>query len=120
MIKNLLLAGLGGCIGSMMRMAVYLLLKSTAFPFATFIINIAGSLLIGIIIGISVNNQSFNNNWRIFLATGICGGFTTFSAFSFENIELMQQGKFALSLLYITGSVVIGIAAAWIGYKMVN
>ncbi|MEP7165936.1 MAG: fluoride efflux transporter CrcB [Ferruginibacter sp.] len=120
MFKNLLLAGLGGCLGSMMRYATGLFFKPTNFPVATLLVNIAGSLVIGIVIGLSMKDVNFSNGWKIFLATGICGGFTTFSAFSAENLQMLQQGKYHLSLLYICSSIIFGIAAAWVGFKLVT
>ena len=112
------MAGLGGLIGTMMRFGAYVIFKTPHFPFGTLLINIAGSLVIGLVFGFAVKDIGFENNWKIFLATGICGGFTTFSAFSLENFEMMQQGKYVLSLIYIFSSVVAGIAAAWMGYKL--
>lgn len=116
MLKDILLVGAGGAIGSILRYAGNLLYQSKTFPVTTFLINITGSLLMGMVIGWCLKNES-SVNWKLFLATGICGGFTTFSAFSYENLLLLQNGKVLLSLLYITGSVVMGIAAAFIGYK---
>lgn len=118
-MKEFLLVGAGGAIGSMLRYAGNLLYNSKSFPVTTFLINIIGSFVIGLVIGYSVKYQS-STNWKLFLATGICGGFTTFSAFSFENLVLLQNGKFFTCLLYIAGSVVLGIAAAWLGYKIIN
>ncbi|HOZ79358.1 MAG TPA: fluoride efflux transporter CrcB [Ferruginibacter sp.] len=119
MLKEFLLVGAGGALGSMLRYAGNLLYHSKSFPLATFVINILGSFAIGMVMGWCLRNES-SANWKLFLATGICGGFTTFSAFSFENLLLLQNGKIFLSLLYITGSVVAGIAAAWLGYKIIN
>jgi CrcB protein len=119
MIKEFLLVGAGGALGSMLRYAGNLLYNNKSFPATTFLINIIGSFIIGIVIGCSIKNNS-SINWKLFLATGICGGFTTFSAFSFENLSLLQEGKIFTSLLYIAGSVVLGIAAAWLGYKTIN
>lgn len=118
MLKNIMLAGLGGAIGTMMRFAVYVLIKPASFPFATLIINILGSFVIGIVFGIALKNIDFDNNWKVFLATGICGGFTTFSAFSMENFQLLQQGKYFSSITYILVSVIAGILATWLGYKL--
>jgi CrcB protein len=118
MLKNLMLAGIGGAIGTMMRFAVYILFKPSHFPYSTLLINVAGSFVIGLVFGASLKHIHFDNNWKGFLATGICGGFTTFSAFSLENFELLQQQKFLLSALYIVASIAAGIIAAWIGYKI--
>lgn len=119
MMKEFLIVGAGGAIGSMLRYAGNVLYSHKSFPVTTFCINIIGSFVIGIVIGYSIKNQP-SVNWKLFLATGICGGFTTFSAFSFENLVLLQNGKILTSLLYIAGSVVLGIAAAWLGYKIIN
>ncbi|MBS1744092.1 MAG: fluoride efflux transporter CrcB [Bacteroidetes bacterium] len=117
-MKNFLLAGLGGAIGTMMRYAAYILFKSSSFPLGTLLINITGSFIIGLVFGLSLRNAAFENNWKVFLATGICGGFTTFSAFSMENVQMLQEGKYLLSGLYIVSSVVAGMFAAWLGYKL--
>jgi CrcB protein len=90
MIKNLLLVGLGGATGSMLRYAVTLLIGSSIFPYATLFVNIIGSFLIGLVIAFCIKDESIVNNWKLFLATGICGGFTTFSAFSMENMQLLH------------------------------
>lgn len=120
MIKNFLLVGLGGALGSMLRYAAYLLITVKHFPFGTFLVNIIGSFIIGIVLALSLKDESFLNNWKVFLATGICGGFTTFSSFSAENVALLQNGKFGIALLYITLSIVLGIAAAWLGFKLIT
>lgn len=120
MFKNFLLVGLGGGLGSMMRYAVWHFSRSANFPSATLLVNIAGSLIIGIIIALNIKDVNYPQDWKLFLATGICGGFTTFSAFSIENLQMLQQGKYLLSLLYISSSIVAGIAAAWLGFKLVN
>jgi CrcB protein len=111
---------LGGALGSMLRYAVYLSLTVKNFPLGTFAVNIAGSFIIGIVLALSIKDESFLNNWKVFLATGICGGFTTFSSFSAENVTLLQNGKFGIALLYITLSIVLGIAAAWLGFKLIT
>jgi CrcB protein len=118
MLKNLLMAGAGGAIGTMMRYGVYFLYRNTSFPLATLLINIAGSLMIGIVFGVALTKYDFDHNWKIFLATGICGGFTTFSAFSLENPQLLQQGKYFLSALYISGSIMAALLAVLAGYKL--
>jgi len=119
MIKEFLLVGAGGALGSMMRHGGNILMGNKPFPYATFSINIIGSFIIGAVLGYCLKNEDASN-WKLFLATGICGGFTTFSAFSFENLLLLQNGKMATALLYIAASVILGIAAAWLGYKTIN
>ncbi len=119
MLKNLLLVGLGGGLGSMLRYGSSLLLNSKLFPYATLAVNIIGSFIIGIVFAMSIKDETFLNNWKLFLATGICGGFTTFSAFSVENMALLQSGKIGLALTYILLSVVLGIIATFLGYLLV-
>jgi CrcB protein len=120
MFKNFLLVGLGGALGSMLRYGAYVLIPAKDFPLATLLVNIIGSFLIGLIIASSVKDDNFLINWKLFLATGICGGFTTFSAFSAENVAMLQNGKYTLALLYSFASVASGIAAAWLGFKLIN
>ena len=118
MIKNLLLVGLGGAVGSMLRYAIGLLINSKHFPYATLAVNIIGSFIIGIIFAMSVREEALSSQWKLFLATGICGGFTTFSAFTLENMELLQSGKTGMVLIYILLSIVLGIVAAFFGYYL--
>jgi len=119
MIKQFLLVGVGGALGSVLRYAGNLLYSNRSFPVTTMLINIIGSFVIGIVIAYSIKSNA-SSNWKLFFATGLCGGFTTFSAFSLENLLLIQNGKFFLSLFYIIGSIVMGITAAWLGYKLIN
>lgn len=118
MLKNLLLVGLGGGIGSILRYATSLVINSKHFPWATLAVNVIGSFIIGIVLAMSLRDENFSNNWKLFLATGICGGFTTFSAFSAENMGMLQNGKIAVAVLYITISVVLSIAAGFLGFGM--
>lgn len=118
MLKQVLIAGIGGFFGTILRTLTYQLMKGNPTFISTFIINIFGSLFIGLVIGLSINHSGLNNHWKLFLATGICGGFTTFSAFSMENMQLIQQEKYGLAILYIVSSFVLGIAASFFGYKI--
>jgi CrcB protein len=115
MIRNIILAALGGSIGSAIRYGSSLLLGGKFIT--TLCINILGSLIIGLIIGTAHKNPEFGKEWSVFLATGICGGFTTFSAFSMENILLLQEGKYLTSIFYILASVTFGLIAALAGYR---
>jgi CrcB protein len=118
MIKQLLLVGMGGGIGSMLRWGISLLFSKTSsffFPVATLIVNLLGCLLIGILIGLSLKNHWMDVSMKLVLITGFCGGFTTFSAFSLENLQMYQAGNYAGLILYTLISLIIGFVAVWIG-----
>ena len=111
----------GGSIGAALRYCFYISIKPQPFPYATLLINIAGSFILGIIMALSIKDApTIRESYKLFLATGICGGFTTFSTFSYENIYLLQAGKYNLAFIYILVSVVAGIGAAWFGFKLIN
>lgn len=120
MLRNFLLVALGGGIGSILRYGASLMINAKYFPWSTLAVNIIGSFFIGLILALSIKEESFLYNWKLFLATGVCGGFTTFSAFSLENMELLQSGKYLLAITYIVVSVVLGIAAAFLGFKLLT
>ncbi len=121
MIKNFLLVAAGGGLGAMLRYGISHLIQQNNFPTATFLINITGSFFIGIIMALSIKTSgNISEQWKLLLTTGICGGFTTFSAFSYENLQLLQSGKYNTVLLYSLCSVILGIVAAWFGFKLFN
>jgi len=118
MIKTLLLVGSGGFLGSVSRFMASRFMQNnfpSAFPFGTFFVNIAGCFLIGLIYGFSEKSSLLTPGWKMFLAVGFCGGFTTFSTFANENLALLRDGEFFNFLLYTGGSVFLGIAATLIG-----
>lgn len=123
MIKNILLVGLGGGIGSIAR---YLSSKwiyniyPHHFPWGTFIVNVIGCFLIGLFWGISFKSFESNEQWKMFLMVGLCGGFTTFSAFTLEGIGLLKEQRLFLFFLYVAGSVVAGLLATYIGMKIIR
>ena len=114
------LVGIGGCLGSMLRYAAYLAIKTTGFPFATFVVNLVGSFIIGVIWAIGLRHSLIKREWRLFLATGFCGGFTTFSAFTLENLNMLKTGQYGYCIAYVAGSVVLGIFAAYLGFSVVR
>ncbi len=115
LLKNILLVGIGGMIGSVLRYLATHFIRHDSFPYATFIINVVGSLIIGLVMGVAARQEGFAN-WRLFLTTGICGGFTTFSAFAWENMQLLNQERYGSFVLYTGGTLVFGLAAVTVGY----
>jgi CrcB protein len=118
MIKLILIAGTGGFIGTVSRFLVsryFQNLMLSSFPFGTFIVNIAGCLLIGIFFGLSEKGNLLSPEWRMFLTVGFCGGFTTFSTFASENIALLKDGNFLYFALYTALSVFLGLMATYLG-----
>lgn len=114
---SFLLVGTGGALGSMLRYGVALFPVNKLFPYHTFIVNIIGSFLIGALMGLLLKNSITNDGWK-FLATGVCGGFTTFSALSLEGVELLQQQRYGIFLLYFLLSILVGLAATFLGYTL--
>jgi fluoride exporter len=117
-VKLIFYIFLGGGIGSVCRYLLTLWVNrqlTTAFPAGTFVVNITGCLLIGVLYGIAIRYSWFNAEWRLFLITGICGGYTTFSAFSYEAVGLLREGNYVYFLLYVTLSVVLGLLATFCG-----
>ena len=117
-MKQLLLIGLGGFIGSIARYLVSKLNITWQFyniPMGTLIVNNVGGLLIGFISGLLVHNILTGQNVKLFLITGVCGGFTTFSAFAYENVQLIQEGYNATAIIYIVSSILFSILAALAG-----
>jgi len=117
MLKNLLLVGLGGGLGSMLRYGSNLLINTKLFPYTTLTVNILGSFIIGIVFGMSIKEEGLSNNWKLFLATGICGGFTTFSTFGNETMNLLRSGALWLAGVNIIGHMLLSLIAVWIGYS---
>ena len=123
MIKDLLLVGLGGGIGSMLRFLTSRLsaryISSEWALVGTFIANIVGCFIIGLVAGWLLFNVEKSQTLPLLLVTGFCGGYTTFSAFAFENVQLLQSGHNLFSVLYILLSISVGLLAVWGGLKLV-
>ncbi|HEX4229947.1 MAG TPA: fluoride efflux transporter CrcB [Bryobacteraceae bacterium] len=114
---------LGGAFGAISRFIVGTLigrLHSAPFPFGTFLINVTGSFLIGGLMTLFVNRPSINTNWRLFLVTGVLGGYTTFSSFEWETLFALRGGAGAIAILYLVLSVAMGLAGAWAGAMLCN
>ncbi|HBB91634.1 MAG TPA: fluoride efflux transporter CrcB [Bacteroidales bacterium] len=118
MIKSMLIAGLGGFIGTVLRFVLSRLIQTQSlslFPWSTFLINTAGCLLIGVFYGISEKGNLMPANLRLFLTVGLCGGFTTFSTFSNDAFLLIQDREWLRVSLFATLSFFLGLAAVYLG-----
>jgi len=121
-MKQLLLVFLGGGLGSALRFGIskYANNIENGIPYGTFAVNILGSLLIGIILGLALKNNSISQNTLLFVATGFCGGFTTFSAFAYESHVFLKSGDLASFALYALGTFIVGFAAVFFGLWLVK
>jgi CrcB protein len=118
MVKTLLLVGLGGAIGSVFRYLTHLLTSKyfqSSFPISTFLVNIIGSLLIGLFIGYLGKYFPENHPLKFLLIVGFCGGFTTFSSFALENYNLLQNNNQITAYIYMATSIILTISAVGMG-----
>ena len=114
---NFLMVGLGGAVGSMLRYGVTLLGAALHLSgnIATFAVNILGSFLIGLLTGCCKDGSLL-----LLLTVGLCGGFTTFSTFSLQNVRMLQDGKILSAVIYILATVIVCIVMVWLGYRLVQ
>lgn len=121
-MKILLAVGAGSFIGGIARYLLALFIQTrsaVAFPFGTLGVNVAGCFLMGLIFAL-VAKGTLPADWRPFLATGILGGFTTFSAFSLESAYMLQTEQYGQAMLYISASVLLGLLATFAGMWLVR
>ena len=118
MINNILLVGLGGAVGSMLRYLCQRSLNAVSFPYGTLSVNILGCLIIGILWGLFTKH--IDERLRLLLVTGFCGGFTTFSSFTYEGVEMMMDNRWVNLAVYTSISVFAGLAATYFGYKLTS
>jgi len=121
-MRTFLFIGSGSFIGGILRYMTSIFIQNKfpmTFPFRTIVVNIIGCFFIGILFGMS-ERASISFEARLFFATGICGGFTTFSAFSQETFSLMQRGQFTYAMIYIVASVAIGLFATFAGVSLLK
>ena len=123
MIKAMLIAGLGGFMGTCLR---YLtgrlchLWQLGGFPLGTFVVNIVGSFIIGALLGLAERNNFITPTMNVLLVTGFCGGFTTFSSFADDIFLLMQQRNWTIFAIYTSLSIILGVFFVWIGRSAVK
>jgi len=122
-MKSFLLVFLGGGIGSGCRFLISNIFNNNFKSFhylGTFSVNVIGCILIGLVMGFLQKENNFNQNYLLLYSSGFCGGFTTFSAFANENLDLIKSGNFSVFFLYVVSSIIFGIAAAYLGYLIVK
>lgn len=121
-ITNVLIVGAGGFLGSIARYVTVVSVErrlNTMFPLGTFAVNIVGSFVLGFVLALAMKKTGTHlHEWRLFLGTGFCGGFTTFSAFAAENMSLFEQKFPGIALIYITVSVASGMLSVWVGFAL--
>jgi fluoride exporter len=117
-VRELAAVAAGGAIGATLRWAIGVWVMgrtSSGFPWHTMFVNLSGAFLIGVLMAFSVEKGALSGDWRLFLGTGILGGFTTFSTLSYESIALMQDGLWSQGMLNMFASAALGLVAAWLG-----
>ncbi len=119
---HLLYVGLGGALGAMARhlLGGWVLHHTLQwrFPAGTFAVNVAGCLAVGVLAGLAERHALFSPSLRVFLFTGLLGGFTTYSAFGLETLYLLRRGETGVAAAYVVGSMVLGLAAVWLGWRL--
>lgn len=118
MITQLAWVALGGAVGSVLRYGCSRALNVAAFPFGTMLVNVLGCLAIGLLWGVFTRHT--NEQLRLLLVTGFCGGFTTFSTFTYEGIQLLQENRWTTFVLYTGISITAGLAATFLGFKLTS
>lgn len=123
MLKPLLIVGAGSFIGGAMRYLLSTLMKNVSgqgFPWGTLAVNLLGCFLFGIVFAIFSKNSSADNTLYLLLTTGVCGGFTTFSTFANESVQMLQHGNISGFIGYVAISIIAGFALIALGYLIVK
>lgn len=124
MIHPLILVAMGGAIGSMARFGMSSLVVKQVnpvnFPWGTFSVNILGCMLAGVFLLVAESMQSISQEARLFVVTGLLGGFTTFSAFGIETLGLLRRGEMLIAVSYASLSIIVGVLAMWLSYSLLK
>ncbi|MBM4405299.1 MAG: fluoride efflux transporter CrcB [Chloroflexi bacterium] len=117
---NVVLVGLGGAVGSMLRYGVsaWVMGGSKSFPYGTLAVNAIGCFAIGLILGLAETHDFINSHTRLLLTTGLLGGFTTFSAFGFETFALLRDDRLPAAFANIAVQLIVGLLAVWAGHQL--
>jgi len=123
MLRTIFIVGTGGFIGSVLRYLVQVFVEKglmSTFPWGTFVANVAGSFIIGVVYALAEKGNLMSAEWRMFLAVGICGGFTTFSSFAYNNMVMLKEGVYGQFFLNVGGSLFFGLLAVYLGMMIVR
>ena len=121
-MKQIALVFIGGGFGSVLRFLIskWLTNSENTIPYGTFVANVIGSFLIGIVLGYVAKNENISETTALLLATGFCGGFTTFSAFAYENHIILKSGDFISFAVYTLASITLGVLAVFLGVWLIK
>ena len=123
MLKSILIVGTGSFLGGALRFVISSLMKgwcASSFPWATLTVNLLGCLLIGVTYGLFARHSSVSHALCLLLTTGFCGGFTTFSTFANEGVQMLQSGNLGAFATYVSMSLVLGMLLVMLGYIVVR
>ena len=123
MLKSVLLVGVGSFIGGVLRYSVSVLMRGLCgqgFPWGTLLVNLVGCFAFGVIFALFGRYGSTNSGWCLLLTTGVCGGFTTFSTFANESVQMLQNGNWPGFVGYVATSIVVGFALVALGYWIIK
>ena len=123
MIKSLLIVGIGSFVGGTLRYGISVLMRECCgkgFPWGTLAVNLLGCFTIGAIFALFGKYSSTDNGWCVLLTTGVCGGFTTFSTFANESLQMVQNGNIGSFVGYVATSLIVGLALTALGYWIVK
>jgi CrcB protein len=120
MLEKFIIVAVGGGFGSVCRFIASIFASNLRFPAATFTVNILGSFIIGLAYAYFGAHSNVSANAKLLLMTGFCGGFTTFSAFSLESMNFIENGNYFFLFLYVFSSVIFGIGAVFLGYCLLK